>query len=176
MFVLQNTMLYFRLRIDQLQFAVYNTYNTKRIYRKSSLRVIYSFLTLRCYFPDGCYLDGCQGLFSSVLFLQHIVSNQMTKGECKMKRYLVSPELKPYLRRIMDRRSLDYSFQCADGKDYCNIYMSSNSFHKLIKRAACEKRSKEEGVTFVTEEESSNPIRCAALKRELGVSSTIVYK
>lgn len=54
--------------------------------------------------------------------------------------------------------------------------MSSNSFHKLIKRAACEKRSKEEGVTFVTEEESSNPIRCAALKRELGVSSTIVYK
>ena len=52
-----------------------------------------------------------------------------------MKRYLVSPELKPYLRRIMDRRSLDYSFQCADGKDYCNIYMSSNSFHKLIKRA-----------------------------------------
>ena len=75
-----------------------------------------------------------------------------------MKRYLVSPELKPYLRRIMDRRSLDYSFQCADGKDYCNIYMSSNSFHKLIKRAACEKRSKEEGVTFVTEEESSNPI------------------
>ena len=38
------------------------------------------------------------------------------------------------------------------------------------------KRSKEEGVTFVTEEESSNPIRCAALKRELGVSSTIVYK
>ena len=40
-----------------------------------------------------------------------------------MKRYLVSPELKPYLRRIMDRRSLDYSFQCADGKDYCNIYM-----------------------------------------------------
>lgn len=93
-----------------------------------------------------------------------------------MKRYLVSPELKPYLRRIMDRRSLDYSFQCADGKDYCNIYMSSNSFHKLIKRAACEKRSKEEGVTFVTEEESNNPIRCAALKRELGVSSTIVYK
>ena len=38
-----------------------------------------------------------------------------------MKKYLVSPELKPYLRRIMDRRSLDYSFQCADGKDYCNI-------------------------------------------------------
>jgi capsular polysaccharide biosynthesis protein len=86
----------------------------------------------------------------------------MTKGEYKMKRYLVSPELKPYLRRIMDRRSLDYNFQCADGKDYCNIYMSSNSFHKLIKRAACEKRSKEEGITFVTEEESSNPIRCAA--------------
>lgn len=93
-----------------------------------------------------------------------------------MKKYLVSPELKPYLRRIMDRRSIDYSFQNDGGKNYCNIYMSSNSFHKLIKRAACEKRSKEEGVTFVTAEESSNPIRCAALKRELGVSSTVIYR
>ena len=40
-----------------------------------------------------------------------------------MKKYLVSPELKPYLRRIMDRRSIDYSFQCTDGKNYCNIYI-----------------------------------------------------
>lgn len=93
-----------------------------------------------------------------------------------MKKYLVSSELKPYLRRIMDRRSIDYHFGSEQGRIFCSIYMSSNSFHRLIKRAACEKRSQEEGVTFVTEEESSNPIRCAALKKELGVNSTVVYR
>lgn len=93
-----------------------------------------------------------------------------------MKKYLVSEGLKPYLRKILDRRLIDHHFENDGEHSYCYIYMSCNSFHRLVKRAACENRSNEDGITYITEEESRNPIKCAALKKELGVNSAVILK
>lgn len=92
-----------------------------------------------------------------------------------MKKYVVSQELKPFLRNILDRRMMEYYISGENGKYYCNISISNEAFHRLIKRAACEKRSQETGLTFITKEESQSPIYLSRLKRELGANDVYIY-
>lgn len=93
-----------------------------------------------------------------------------------MKKYLVSRELKPYIRNILDRRMMEYHFSSENGKYFCNISVPNEVFHRLVKRAACEKASSEAGVTYVTREECSSPMYLSRLKKELGVNEVFVYK
>lgn len=73
------------------------------------------------------------------------------------KRYRISPELKPYLRRVMARTYTPFLItKDKNGQWWCETNTSSDRFHMLVQRAKCEKRSKEDGTLYVTFKESQN--------------------
>ena len=93
-----------------------------------------------------------------------------------MKKYRVSQDLLPYVRKILTRREHRYRI-VKEGDDYHVLMMiSSEAFHAIIKRAACEKLSKESGWTYLTEDEASNPMRASRILNEVHATSFLVYK
>lgn len=51
------------------------------------------------------------------------------------------------------------------GTLWCYTNASSDTFHKVVQRARCEKRTKETGIFFVTTREANNPIMMEELDK-----------
>ena len=74
-----------------------------------------------------------------------------------MKKYKVSDSLKNYVRRILTRSF--YSCRMVrdeTGQVWVYTNCSSNTFHRVVQRAKCEKASKEMDTFLVTKEEAGN--------------------
>lgn len=88
------------------------------------------------------------------------------------KRYRVSNELKPYVRRVLMtsfyscRMVIDKNKQC-----WCETNASSNTFHRIVQRAKCEKRSREDGTFYVTSREAESPTILRTLLQQRGLTS-----
>lgn len=62
-----------------------------------------------------------------------------------MKKFKISQELKPFIERVLTRRKIKYQIlvDIEDGSECCEAEISGNQFHKVIKRAICEKHEDE---------------------------------
>lgn len=92
-----------------------------------------------------------------------------------MKKYKISEELKPYIRKILIRSF----YQCkmtkdADNNLFCITNASSDTFHKIVQRAKCEKMSKETGSFYVTAKEAQNTMLLNCLLEQTGQKSFVV--
>lgn len=66
------------------------------------------------------------------------------------KRYRVAPDLKNYLDEVMIRCIHPHAIVKEDGEYWCYTNDSGDVFHRLVKRARCEKESDEKGVCYMT--------------------------
>lgn len=67
------------------------------------------------------------------------------KRRHQMRIFKVSPELKEYILKILDRRKIPYFFR---GENRLGLDISGNAFHKIVLRAKCEKRNFDENLDF----------------------------
>lgn len=82
------------------------------------------------------------------------------------KSYRVSPGLKPLVRRILLRSFYTCRMHSdEDGTIWCDTNASSDTFHKIVQRAKCEKKTEETGTFWVTSREANNPVYLAELLR-----------
>lgn len=89
-----------------------------------------------------------------------------------MKTYRVSSDLKNFVRRVLVRSF--YSCRMTKDKNgqwYCTTNASSDTFHKIVQRAKCEKLTKETGAFHVTNRERNNELYLTYLLDASGVSA-----
>lgn len=92
-----------------------------------------------------------------------------------MYRYYVSKDIKPALQNVLVRGFHDYVFQREkNGEWTCLSPLSEKKFEGLVNRAVCEKKSKEDGVFYITSEESENMIYKTLLLESAGQKSCVV--
>lgn len=89
-----------------------------------------------------------------------------------MKKYRVSEQLKPYVRRILIRSF----YKCSIAKDesgvlWCFTNASSDVFHRIVQRAKCEKATKETGIFQVTAREANNALLMPILLEQAKTTS-----
>lgn len=89
-----------------------------------------------------------------------------------MKKYRVSTELKPYIRKIL----IQSYHSCRmskddDGQEWCETDASSGVFHRIVQRAKCEKATDETGVFQVTAKEAANEYRLNMLLDQANATS-----
>ncbi len=85
----------------------------------------------------------------------------------KEKRYRVSKELKPFVRRVLTLNHVTHRMEKdKDGQWWCVTRISSNHFHRIVQRAKCEKATEETGVLHVTYRESLNQAFTTALLKQ----------
>lgn len=75
-----------------------------------------------------------------------------------MKKYRISKSMKPYIRRILVRSFYRCRIEEKDGQIWCHTNASSDTFHKIVQRAKCEKASSEDGIFYVTAKEANNAL------------------
>lgn len=84
-----------------------------------------------------------------------------------MRKYKIRKELEPYITRILFR--CYYKFDTEYDKEtntwYIWVNCTSDVFHQIVMRAICEKKTKEDGLCYVTWEESKNMFRLIDIKR-----------
>lgn len=91
------------------------------------------------------------------------------------KDYRVSPELKKYVRRILLRSFYTcHMYTDEEGQDWCATNCPSDSFHRIVQRAKCEKASEESGNFYVTAKEACNQAYLTGLMEFKGVQSYTV--
>ena len=89
-----------------------------------------------------------------------------------MKQYKVTKELYPFVRRVLTKGFHKFSFnKKEDGNWICETPISSDKFHNIVQRAYCEKRSKEDGVFYVTSRERNSTLLLASLLEAANVKS-----
>lgn len=66
--------------------------------------------------------------------------------------YNVNPDIISYVEKVAGR----YLYGRKTEGNTVRINANSDTFSKIVARAYCEKRSEDEGVNFITEEEASN--------------------
>nr|WP_303181816.1 hypothetical protein [Lachnoclostridium phocaeense] len=81
-----------------------------------------------------------------------------------MKKYKVSRELKPYIRRILVRSF----YKCKlildpAGQYWCYTNANSDTFHRIVQRAKCEKKTSETGLLQFTAKEANNALFRSAM-------------
>lgn len=86
-----------------------------------------------------------------------------------MNKYRVSEGLKYYIRRILVRSFYScYMFE-QNGMIWCKTNASSDTFHRIVQRAKCEKVSMETGTFYVTTREANNALLMPILLEQAGV-------
>lgn len=78
-----------------------------------------------------------------------------------MRKFKSSPELKPYVVNVLERRGIIYLLR----PDGIIADTSSTQFHKAVLRAKCEKRNHDEQIAtdttyFIEKAESISSLRC----------------
>ena len=92
-----------------------------------------------------------------------------------MNRYFVNKEIKNSLRKILMRSYHEFTFrQDQEGNVICETPINEKNFNRLLKRAECEKKSKEDGVFYITAEEHNHMILATLLCDAANVKSYAV--
>lgn len=72
------------------------------------------------------------------------------------KKFKVNTELKEYIRNILAREGTPHRFTIEGEQLYCVTALSGERFHKVVKRAYCEKKTEETGILHLTYRESQD--------------------
>ena len=88
--------------------------------------------------------------------------------------FKVRGDLKEFIRNILAREGIQHRFLQNEEQLYCEVTLSGERFHKIVKRAYCEKLTKETGLLHVTYAESKNDTLCEGLMRLFDTNSFIV--
>lgn len=92
----------------------------------------------------------------------------------KQNKFKVRGELKEYVRNILARDGIPHRFREDNGQLYCLTRLSGERFHKVVKRADCEKKSEETGILHLTYAESQDTNQCNGLMNLFKQTSFIV--
>ena len=92
----------------------------------------------------------------------------------KQNKFKVRDELKEYVRNILAREGISHRFRTEDEQVYCLVHLSGERFHKVVKRAFCEKQTAETGILHLTYAESQDANMSAALMRLFNTTSFVV--
>lgn len=74
----------------------------------------------------------------------------------EQKKFKVNKSLKEYVRNILAREGISHRFREEDGQTFCLVSISGEKFHKIVKRAYCEKKTEETGILHLTYAESQD--------------------
>ena len=86
-----------------------------------------------------------------------------------MGNYKVSEGLKPFVKRNLKKSFYScFMYRNREGQVRCLTNAPSDTFHRVVQRAKCQKMSAEEGGLCMTSEEYNNPFMRAAILRESG--------
>ena len=91
-----------------------------------------------------------------------------------MRKYRVRKELKPYVSRILTRSFYKCRMVEENNTLFCINNAGSDTFHKIVQRAKCEKKSNESGSFYVTSREAKNTMLLNSLLQQAGETSFIV--
>ena len=90
------------------------------------------------------------------------------------KKFKVSESLKPYVSVVLWREGTPHRFKQEDGEWYCLVSASGEKFHRVVKRAQCEKLTEETGLLHLTYEESQNVCISNALMKTFGRTAFVI--
>ena len=93
-----------------------------------------------------------------------------------MKKYKVSRNLWPYIRKILIRRVRRYKVIRENGEIFVQLTISNKEFHDIVKRALCEKETAEsaDGYVYITPEEEYKT-NIIAQELNLDLSSGVAF-
>lgn len=93
-----------------------------------------------------------------------------------MKKYKVRKELKPYVTKILFRCYYKFDTEYEKETDTWYIWANctSDAYHQIVMRAICEKKSKEDGLCYVTWQESKNMFRLNEIRRYHNSNSFVI--
>ena len=92
----------------------------------------------------------------------------------KQNKFKVKEDLKGYVRNILAREEVPHRFRSDEGQLYCLTCLSGERFHKVVKRAFCEKKTEETGILHLTYAESQDANLCHGLMNLFKQTSFIV--
>lgn len=90
------------------------------------------------------------------------------------RKFKVSAELKEYVRDVLARNGVSHRFVVDGEQLYCVTTLSGERFHKVVKRAYCEKKTQETGVLHLTYQESQDANLRAGLMKVFGKNSYVI--
>ena len=93
----------------------------------------------------------------------------------KRKRFKVSKDLRRYIKVILTRTEIPHKFVREGDQWYCETVISGEKFHKVVQRAACEKKSEEDGILYLTHRESKDPTLTQALLELFGSNGFVIF-
>ena len=73
-----------------------------------------------------------------------------------MNKYKVSKELRPYVMAVLLRSFYKCQVSETGGQCFCTTNASSDTFHRIVQRAKCEKVTEETGLFQITKEEKDS--------------------
>ena len=92
----------------------------------------------------------------------------------KQNKFKIKEELKGYVRNILSREGIPHRFREEEGQLYCLTCISGERFHRIVKRAFCEKKSEETGLLHLTYDESQDTNLCYGLMTLFKQTSFVV--
>lgn len=92
----------------------------------------------------------------------------------KKKKFKVSKDLRRNIKVVLTRTEIPHKFVREDDQWYCETVISGEKFHKIVQRAACEKRSQEDGVVYLTYRESKDPALTEALLKQFNSTGFVI--
>lgn len=98
----------------------------------------------------------------------------MSKRKKFKNRFKVSKFLRRYVKCILITGEIPHKFTCEDGQWYCETNISGTKFHKIVQRAICEKKTKEDGLFYLTHRESEDLSLSQALLERFGRNGYVV--
>lgn len=88
-----------------------------------------------------------------------------------MRKYRISPGLKKYVRKVLIRCFYSCRMEQEDGCWWCYTNASSDTFHRIVQRARCEKVSDETGTFYVTYSEAKDTLLMPLLLEQAKTNS-----
>lgn len=90
------------------------------------------------------------------------------------KKFKVNEELKEYIRNVLARENIPHHFTKEGEQLYCIAAISGEKFHRVVKRAFCEKKTEETGILHLTFAESETPLLREGLMKLFDTNSFVV--
>ena len=90
------------------------------------------------------------------------------------KKFKVSSELRKNIRSVLARMEIPHKFIREDGQWFCETGISGEKFHKIVQRARCEKKTKEDNLLYLTYRESQNPLLVSALLEQFNSNGFVI--
>ena len=90
------------------------------------------------------------------------------------KKFKINEDLKEYIRNILAREGIPHRFMKEGEQSYCLASISGEKFHKIAKRAYCEKMTEETGILHLTYRESQDANLSNGLMKLFNKTSYVV--